>query len=64
MVRSARRLQLDPTPEEIRRETALIRRGWSAHERQRRLCIKPLNWMPPLVPALDMPDGLNETEAA
>ena len=39
---------LDPSPAEIRRETAVIRRGWSPSERYRRCRFKPVPWTPPV----------------
>jgi hypothetical protein len=39
-----------PTPEEIRRECAHIRQGWSAEERRQRAARGRVPWLAPIVP--------------
>ena len=65
MIRKARgeqRLFRDPTPAEIRQRTEAIRKGWSEHERWRRSTVKPISWMPPILPATEFADSSSEFE--
>jgi hypothetical protein len=48
----------DPTPEQIRDRTAAIRRTWTPRERARRLGIRHINWLPPVISELDLPGQL------
>jgi hypothetical protein len=54
----------DPTPEEIRRETAAIRQNWSIRERDRRCHFRPTPWMPPVLVSRELPDAIFEEGAA
>jgi hypothetical protein len=52
MIRSARQSQrfvADPSPDEIRRRSEAIRRGWSPRERIRRSTWTPPPWLPPML---------------
>lgn len=41
---------IDPTPEEIARRAAKIRRGWSeGQRRRRRVVVEQHRWLPPVV---------------
>jgi hypothetical protein len=53
----------DPSPTEIRRLTAEIRRNWSVDESARRAGFKPAVWMPPLVEATLLGDVAAELDA-
>jgi len=55
MFRDPRRKIYDPTPEEIRNETAAIRAAWSEHERARRSHYRTESWMPPVFPLSHFP---------
>lgn len=52
----------DPTPDDIRRATAVIREAWSPREHQRRSHYQPTPWMPPMMPARDVPEVLFESD--
>lgn len=54
----------DPTPEEIRRQTASIRQSWSARERDRRSYYRPTPWMPPVLGSREFSDTAYEEGAA
>jgi len=49
---------MDPTPDEIRRRTAAIRKTWSPRERARRSGVKRIFWTPPVVAETDLPGFL------
>lgn len=58
MIRKARNTNMsatDPTPEQIRERSAAIRRTWTPRERARRLGIKHINWLPPVISELELP---------
>ncbi len=58
MIRRARHTNMsaaDPTPEQIRERTAAIRQTWTPRERERRLGIKYIRWLPPMISELDLP---------
>ena len=44
----------DPTPEEIRRRTAAIRKTWSPRERARRSGMRRIDWLPPIFSEVDL----------
>ncbi len=54
----------DPSPEEIRRETAAIRQTWSPRERDRRCHYRPTPWLPPVFQVRELPDVILEEGAA
>lgn len=54
----------DPTPEEIRRETASIRQSWSPRERDRRSYYRATPWMPPVLVDREFSDSVYEEGAA
>jgi hypothetical protein len=54
----------DPTPEDIRRETAAIRQNWSPRESERRCHFRATPWMPPVLLARELPDTIFEEGAA
>lgn len=54
----------DPTPEDIRRETAAIRQTWSPRECERRSHFRATPWMPPVLLARELPDSMLEEGAA
>ncbi len=49
---------MDPTPEQIRERTKVIRATWTLRERARRLGIKRVDWMPPVISELELPGGV------
>jgi len=58
MIRKARTSDMsatDPTPEQIRQRSEVIRKGWSPRERARRSTIKRATWMPPLFSETELP---------
>lgn len=54
----------DPTPEDIRRETAAIRQRWSDRERDRRCYYRATPWMPPVLVDREFSDSVYEEGAA
>ncbi len=44
----------DPTPDQIRRRAAAIRKGWSKRTRQRRRVALESTWRPPTVRVTDL----------
>lgn len=51
MIRRAQNLDpraTDPTPEDIRRRTAAIRKTWTPRERARRSSFRRIGWLPPI----------------
>ncbi|MEX0676417.1 MAG: hypothetical protein WD063_05045 [Pirellulales bacterium] len=48
----------DPTPEQIRELSAAIRKQWTPRERARRLGVKHIRWLPPVISELDLPGQL------
>ena len=65
MIRKARReqrLDRDPTPAEIRSRSEAIRSNWTDHERLRRSLVKPIAWMPPVLPATEFADATSDFE--
>jgi len=58
MIRKAHHTNMsvaDPTPEQIRELSAAIRQKWTPRERARRLGVKHINWLPPVISELDLP---------
>lgn len=55
MIRRTQRQTNDPTPDQIRRQTAAIRESWSETERSRRSHERPVGWMPPVFPLTTLP---------
>ena len=49
---------MDPTPDEIRRRTAAIRKTWTPRERARRSGMRRIGWLPPIFSEVDLL-GLN-----
>jgi hypothetical protein len=61
MIRRARHTNMsaaDPTPEQIRERSAAIRQTWTPRERARRLGVKHIKWLPPMICELDLPGHL------
>jgi hypothetical protein len=54
----------DPTPEEIRRETAAIRQSWRSREMERRCNYRTAHWLPPVLLSREMPEAILEEGAA
>jgi hypothetical protein len=57
MIRKAHNLDptaMDPTPEDIRRRTAAIRKSWTPRERVRRSGIRRISWTPPIFSEADL----------
>jgi hypothetical protein len=57
MIRRAQTLDptaMDPTPDEIRRRTAAIRKHWTPRERARRSGFRRLGWLPPIFAEADI----------
>lgn len=57
MIRKARHTNMsaaDPTPEQIRDRTAMIRQSWTPRERARRLGVRHIDWLPPVISELDL----------
>lgn len=54
----------DPTPDDIRRETAAIRQTWSLREQERRCHYRATPWLPPTLVARELPDAVLEEGAA
>lgn len=54
----------DPSPEDIRRETAAIRQAWSPREHNRRSYYRPTPWMPPVLMDRELSDSMYEEGAA
>jgi hypothetical protein len=54
----------DPTPEEIRRETAAIRQAWSDRETTRRCHYHATPWMPPILGSRELSDSTSDFEAS
>ncbi len=57
MIRRAERLDptaMDPTPDEIRRRTAAIRKTWTPRERARRSGFRRIGWLPPIFSEADI----------
>jgi hypothetical protein len=54
----------DPTPEDIRRETANIRQKWSSRELDRRCYYRATPWMPPVLVDREFSDSVYEEGAA
>jgi hypothetical protein len=51
MIRRAQNLDplaTDPTPDDIRRRTAAIRKTWTPRERARRSTFRRTGWLPPI----------------
>ncbi len=59
----ARRLTIDPTPDEIRRRCEGIQNGWTDRERERRAVWKTPNWLPPVLNVWDSVGAWALTEA-
>ena len=58
MIRKAHHTNMsvaDPTPEQIREHCTAIRQKWTPRERARRLGVKHINWLPPVISELDLP---------
>lgn len=61
MIRKADRTNMsatDPTPDQIRERSETIRRQWTPRERARRLGIKRIKWMPPIIAEIELPGYL------
>ena len=54
--------QSDPSPEEIRKRSAEIRKGWSRRVIERRQAWTETSWRPPLILTLEVIQQLNETK--
>jgi hypothetical protein len=57
MIRRAQNLDptaADPTPDEIRRRTAAIRKNWTPRERARRSGFRRIGWLPPIFAEADV----------
>lgn len=66
MIRKARNTTMsatDPTPEQIRERSAAIRKNWTPRERARRLGIKHINWLPPVISELELPGSTSEFDS-
>jgi hypothetical protein len=45
---------MDPSPDEIRRRTAAIRKTWTPRERARRSGFRRIDWLPPIFAESDI----------
>lgn len=57
MIRRAEKLDptaMDPTPDDIRRRTAAIRKTWTPRERARRSGFRRIGWLPPIFSEVDI----------
>ena len=65
MIRRAENLDplaTDPTPEEIRRRTAAIRKTWTPRERMRRSGYRRIDWLPPIFSEADIVLGFGPSD--
>ena len=65
MIRRAQSLDplaTDPTPDEIRRRTAAIRKTWTPRERARRSNFRRIGWLPPIFSEADIILGFGPSD--
>lgn len=57
------RIERDPTPAQIRRQTEMIRRNWSEQETARRSYVRTPGWLPPICTTDQVLDFVDDAEA-